>query len=187
MRIIAATSRNLIDDVAAGLFREDLFYRLAVGVIKLPPLRDREGDIGLLIDHFTQKLSLENSPLSGLRKKKISPNGKNILLRHSWPGNIRELQNTLTRAAVWSTDEAISEDDIREALFPASFMADKETILGRSFGNGFKIEEVVKMVEAHYLKRAMEESHGNKTKASELLGLSGQKTVTNWLKRHDIE
>jgi DNA-binding protein Fis len=66
-------------------------------------------------------------------------------------------------------------------------MADKESILGRSLGNGFEVEEVVKTVKAHYLQRAMKESHNNKTKASELLGLSGQKTLTNWLKRHDLE
>ena len=106
IRIIAATNRNLIDEVASGSFREDLFYRLAVAVIKLPPLREREGDISLLIDHFGDKINRESSNSEpGYEHKKISASARNILIQHSWPGNVRELQNTLTRAAVWALNE----------------------------------------------------------------------------------
>jgi sigma54-dependent transcription regulator len=103
-RLIAATNRNLIMDVSMGKFREDLFYRIAVAVIKLPPIRKRIGDIGLLIDHFVKKINEEMMTDIQSVHKKLSASAKNILLQHSWPGNIRELQNTLTRAIIWSVE-----------------------------------------------------------------------------------
>ena len=89
-----------------GRFREDLFYRIAVAYLKLPPLRDRPGDLGLLtrpFDRTDQSGKRRNSP--GTDVKKISPNAKNVLLNHDWPGNVRELQNTLRRAMVWTDSE----------------------------------------------------------------------------------
>jgi len=94
VRIIAATNKNLLEEVSNGLFREDLFYRLAVAVIKLPPLRERTNDISLLIDHFIKKINSERNIKKGYIHKKISASAKNIMLQHTWPGNIRELQNT---------------------------------------------------------------------------------------------
>ena len=101
VRIVAATNRTLIDEVASGNFREDLFYRLAVAIIRLPPLRERAGDISLLIDALLKQVN-DASASIGIGNKKISVAAKNLLLQHAWPGNIRELLNTLQRAAVWS-------------------------------------------------------------------------------------
>jgi len=126
IRIIAATNRNLIDEVAGGSFREDLFYRLAVAVIKLPPLREREGDVSLLIDQFLEQINRESSNEPGYKQKKLSASARNLLFLHSWPGNVRELQNTLTRAAVWSVDEELGEDDVRD---PACDPLATQTIL----------------------------------------------------------
>ena len=84
----------------------------------MPPLKDRSGDVSLLVDKFLESINSENKTEPGYKHKKISASAKNILIQHPWPGNVRELQNTLTRAAVWSLDEELTDDDIREALFP---------------------------------------------------------------------
>ena len=188
IRIIAATNRNLIDEVAAGSFREDLFYRLAVAVIKLPPLRERDGDVSLLIDQFLERINQESGNEPGYKQKKISASARNILLQHSWPGNVRELQNTLTRAAVWSVDEELGEEDIREALLPVPAAGKgKELILNQPLGEGINLPEIMKTVAVHYLERGLAETHGNKTKAAEILGLPSYQTLTNWLKKYGLE
>jgi transcriptional regulator with PAS, ATPase and Fis domain len=101
VRIIAATNRNLLQEISTGRFRSDLFYRLAVAVIKLPPLRERAGDISLLIDYIIKRINEDKKLVSG-DDKIISPSAINFMLSYSWPGNIRELYNTLLRAYVWS-------------------------------------------------------------------------------------
>ncbi|MYI63793.1 MAG: AAA domain-containing protein, partial [Gemmatimonadetes bacterium] len=118
VRIVAATNRTLIEEVGEGRFREDLFYRIAVAYLKLPPLRDRPGDLGLLIDHLIEQINQESEEQPGYRRKKISPNARNMLLNHDWPGNIRELQNMLRRAMVWTDSEILKEQDIEEAFLP---------------------------------------------------------------------
>ena len=102
VRIIAATNRDLAEEVRKGRFREDLFYRLAVVVLKIPSLRQREGDIGLLVDALLRRVNEECAEEPGYIQKKISAGARNLLLNHPWPGNVRELQNTLRRAAIWS-------------------------------------------------------------------------------------
>ncbi len=187
-RIIAATNRNLIDEVTSGSFREDLFYRLAVAVIKLPPLREREGDLSLLIDQFLGQINQESSGEPGYKQKKISASARNLLLRHSWPGNVRELRNTLIRAAVWSIDEELGDEDIREALLPVpGFGKGKETILDQPLEQGIDLPAIMKTVAAHYLVRALEKHNGNKTKTSKTLGLRSYQTLTNWLKKYGLE
>ncbi len=188
IRIIAATNRNLIDEMASGSFREDLFYRLAVAVIKLPPLREREGDVSLLIDQFLGRINLESGNEPGYKQKKISASARNLLLRHSWPGNVRELQNTLTRAAVWSLDEELSDEDIREALLPVPAACKGEDgILNQPLDQGIDLPEVMQTVAAHYLERALQKNNGNKTKAAKTLGLPSYQTLTNWLKKYGLE
>jgi DNA-binding NtrC family response regulator len=188
IRIIAATNRNLIDEVAANTFREDLFYRLAVAVIKLPPLREREGDISLLIDRFLEQINRESGNEPSYKKKKISASARNLLLLHSWPGNVRELQNTLTRAAVWSLDEELVEEDIREALLPVPAAGKgQEVIINQPLGQGINLPEIMKTVAVHYLERALEKNNGNKTKTAKTLGLPSYQTLTNWLKKYGLE
>ncbi len=188
IRIIAATNRNLIDEIAAGSFREDLFYRLAVAVIKLPPLRNRAGDTSLLIDQFMEQINRESSNEPGYKHKKISASARNLLLLHSWPGNVRELQNTLTRAAVWSVDEEIGEKDIQEALLPVpSAGKGNELVLNQPMGQGINLPEIMKSVAVHYLERGLAKTHGNKTDAAKILGLPSYQTLTNWLKKYGLE
>ena len=188
VRIIAATNRNLIDEVAQGRFREDLFYRLAVGVIKLPALRERSGDISFLVDRFLRQINTDSKNEPGYKNKKISASAKNLLIQHPWPGNVRELQNTLIRAAVWSVDDEINDNDIREAIFPiVTDSKGRDGILNQSLETGVDLPQIMKKVAVHYLKRGLEKKHGNKTKAAKILGLSSYQTLTNWLKKYDLE
>lgn len=188
VRIIAATNRNLIEEVASGTFRDDLFYRLAVAVIKLPPVRERAGDLNPLIDHFLERINSESANEPGYKHKKVSVSARNILLQHSWPGNIRELQNTLTRAAVWSVDEVLTEADIQEALLPTPATCEaEEGVLNQPLVNGINLPELIKTVAVHYLERGLSETNGNKTKTAEILGLPSYQTLTNWLKKYGLE
>ncbi len=187
IRIIAATNRTLINEVAMGSFREDLFYRLAVGVLKLPPLRERSGDVSLLTDHFLEKINNEHFAESNY--KFFSASAKNLLLQHPWPGNVRELQNTLIRAAIWSLDNVISLEDVRDALFPVKIQPEgsSDQILNRSIAEGIDLPEIMAEVATHYLKKALSFTNHNKTQAAEILGLPSYQTLNNWVKKYSFE
>lgn len=186
VRIIAATNRTLTQEIADGRFREDLFYRLAVAVLNIPPLRERTGDIALLIDRLLQQVNREAASEPGYQEKKLSAGAKNLLIGHGWPGNVRELLNTLRRAAIWSDGAAISSEDVREALLPA-VVPDRQDVLRRPLGGGFNLQDLLKEVARIYLRRAMEEAHGSKTKAAELVGLPSYQTLTNWLTKYEVQ
>ena len=185
VRIVAATNRNLIKEVGEGRFREDLFYRLAVAYLKLPPLRERTGDLGLLINHSLELINRENEMQPGYKHKKISIGARNLILNHHWPGNIRELQNTLRRAMVWTDEETLTRQDIEEALLPAFGKRD-EDILNRPFDADFSLPDLIDEVAKHYLNRALQESK-TKKEAAELVGLPSYQTLTNWAKKHGVE
>ena len=183
VRVIAATNRTLTEEVTERRFREDLFYRLAVAVLKLPPLRERAGDVGLLADRLMEQINAESATEPGYRDKKLSASARNIMLRHSWPGNVRELANTLRRAAIWSGGSVITADELRDALLPPVHHYGSE-VLGRPLGNGFSLPDLLAEVARHYLARAMEEASNNKTRAAELVGLASYQTFTNWLSKY---
>lgn len=183
VRVIAATNRTLTEEVAEGRFREDLFYRLAVAVLRLPPLRDRAGDVGLLADRLLERINGESTNEPGYRRKTFSASAKNVLLHHSWPGNVRELSNTLRRAAIWSAGSAIMAEDLRDALLPVA-PDHRRHVLDRTLGNGFSLPDLLKEVARHYLARAMEEAANNKTRAAELVGLASYQTFTNWMSKY---
>lgn len=107
------------------------------------------------------------------------------MLAYHWPGNVRELLNTLRRAALWSEGATITEDDLREALllFPAR---QGEEVLGRPLIAGFNLEELLGDVARHYLQRALAETHGNKTRAAELLSLNSYQTLKNWMDKYGV-
>lgn len=185
VRLIAATNRTLIQEVAKGCFREDLYYRVAVATLRLPPLRERPGDVSLLIDYLLTRINSDMAQEPGFRQKVLSASAKNLLLNYSWPGNVRELSNTLTRSAVWSTNETITLEDIRESMGEAG-QARGEKVLGRSLGPSLDLPSLLGEVASHYLRRALEEANGNKTKAAELVGLPSYQTFTNWMKRYKL-
>jgi DNA-binding NtrC family response regulator len=186
VRIVAATNRTLTAEISAGRFREDLFFRLAVAVLKIPPLRERAGDLGLLIERLLAQVNREAVSEPGFNEKTLSAAAKNLLLSYAWPGNVRELLNTLRRAAIWSEGPTVSAEDMREAILPAApgFRID---VLGRPLGGDLNLPDLLREVARHYLARAMDEARGNKTKAAGLVGLPSYQTLTNWLTRYDVK
>ena len=182
VRLIAATHRNLMADVSDGRFREDLFYRVAVGVLHLPPLREREGDLLVLVESLLVGLGEQDS---SLKSKKISAEAKKIILRHAWPGNVRELQSTLLRAALWCHGDTIEEDDMVDAMFdlPAKVDGHKSIDLSQGIDMQALLSEFVRP----YLRQALQQTAGNKTRAAKLLGLKSQQTLTNWMEKYGIE
>lgn len=186
VRVIAATNRNLLTEVSAGRFREDLYFRLAVMVLSVPPLRERVQDVGELIEGLIKQLYNDSSIELGTEPKKLSPDAKAMLLRQSWPGNVRELRNTLLRAIIWSPSKTITVEDVRSAM--AQNTVTKETeILNRPLGNGFNLQELLADVTTHYLERAVQEAHGSKSKAARLVGAPNYQTLTNWLNKHGVQ
>jgi transcriptional regulator with PAS, ATPase and Fis domain len=175
-----------MEEVAGGRFREDLFYRLAVGVITIPPLRDREGDINLLIKAFLTKANLEFTNQPSFKERSLSPGAKTALLQYHWPGNVRELENTLKRAAIWSPDPKISKEDIEQALIRIGTRNGND-VLGRPLGANLKIKDLLGEVAKHYIQRALTESAGNKSRAAELLGFPNRQSFTNWMDKLGVK
>lgn len=184
VRVIAATNRNLMTEVVKGNFRSDLFYRIAIGIVRLPALREREEDLELLIDAFLAEANREFNDGDGFLYKKFSDSAKRIMLNYTWPGNVRELKNTVIRATLWSQGEIIDADTTRKSLF--TYEGQQEGCLDHPLGNGFKLDDLLAQVERHYLKKAMEESHGIIAKATSLLGLNNYQTLANRLKKHGL-
>lgn len=183
VRVIAATNRDLLNEVAASKFREDLYFRLAVLPLRVPPLREREGDLLLLLEHVLGEL---NWGRPAKDHKKFSPAAKNLLLRHPWPGNVRELQATVLRAFVWAKGNHIDEAVVTEALVSGP-KAKQGDVLHRPLGNGFRLQDSLVEVIRHYMSRALEEAQGNKTKAAELIGFTHYQTLTNWAKKYRVK
>ena len=186
VRMIAATNRSLLSEVAEGTFRDDLFHRLAVAVLRLPPLRERRDDLRLLTDHLLALVNREGREQPGFVEKTLSAGATSLLLEHPWPGNVRELQNTLTRAAIWTPEATLTAEDIRDALMTVPAKVGRDSVLGRTLGDGLKLEEILAEVARHYLQRALDAAQGNKTRAARLVGLSSYQTFTNWTKRYGV-
>jgi len=185
VRVIAATNRRLAEEVEAGQFREDLLYRIAVAVIRLPPLREREGDLGLLITHLLQKINEESRAEPNWEEKKLTPGARKILLQQPWRGNVRELQNTLTRAVIWSLGKRIEEDDIREALFDSpSQTSAVSPIIDLNLTSAIDLQAQLADTANHYLKEAFRVCGGNRSKAAKLLGFNSPQTFTNWMVKY---
>ncbi len=173
VRVIAATHRDLLAMVGDGSFREDLFFRLAVGSINLPPLRDRKGDLSLLIDHVIAGFNEDAGARGGHDRVEISPAARALARKQLWPGNMRELKNVLVRASIWAgADASITEEDLRRSLLTQAPRG--QEILNRPLGGGFCLDELCGEVQRTYIHRALEQTHAHKTKAAALLGISRQ-------------
>ena len=188
VRIIAATNRSLLTEVAEARFREDLYYRLAVATLDLPPLRRREGDIGFLADKLLDVVNTSAADEPGYIQKKYSASAKKIVIAHSWPGNIRELLNTIRRATLFADAKEITGEDMTHAIRPVpSSQSNGDGILYQDIDQGIDIELKFAIVARHYLSRAMEKTGGNKTKAAKLVGLNSATSFTNWLEKYGIQ
>ena len=163
IRIIAATNANLKDEIKNGSFREDLYYRLTVVEINVPPLRERKSDISILADKFIRKYGIEFKD----RLLRIAPEALQILERYNWPGNIRELENIIQRAVIMS-DGIIKVKDLPEALKYQIDFPD----------NGLR---PLYEMEKEYIQRVLVHTKGNKTKAAQILQID-RKTLREKLK-----
>ncbi len=161
VRIISATNKDLKEEISAARFREDLFYRLNVVPINIPPLRERKEDIPLLIDHFLRK-SAENH-------KRISPEAIGILMDYSWKGNVRELENVIERIALLSDKDEITPRDLPSEVI--GYRGDFKAVPDLT-EEGVDIEKIVSDIEKKYLLQALERAEGVKTDAAKLLNLS---------------
>lgn len=182
VRIITATHRNLIEAIAQGRFREDLFFRIAVGVLNLPPLRERDGDISFLTDMILTGIAEKDVSLNN---KNISVGARNIILKHIWRGNIRELHSTILRAAIWSQGDSISAEDMQQALF--QIPGKEGDFGGRDISQGIDIQEIIGEMTRQYILEALTKTNNNKTRAAELLGLKNYQTLNNWMEKYGIK
>lgn len=188
VRVIAATNRDLLAAVSAQAFREDLYYRLAVISIKLPPLRDRRGDIPSITERLLSQINRQFSKEEpGYVHKSISDAAIAFVKRHPWPGNVRQLFNALVQAAVMSESDVIERHDIEAALaeLPGSAPASTDP-LEKPLGADFNLETHLNDIHRHYLRRAMVESNGVKTRAARLLGIENYQTLDAQLKRLNV-
>ena len=190
-RIISATNRDLARESADGSFRNDLFHRIAVGVLKLPPLHSREQDIDALTDHFLGQLNSRFAGIEGWQDKQLSIDARRLIREYRWPGNVRELINTLTRACLWSPAVEINRCLLEESLVrpdqAPNSPATAPQLLNRPLDQDFNIDNVVTELMQHYLPRALQQADGNKRRAAKLLGLPNYQTLSNWLKKYGVE
>lgn len=185
VRVIAATHRDLATDVATGRFREDLFHRLAVAILRLPSLRERDGDVDMLLDSFLDQINADARGKPEAQEKKISVNARKLLTSYAWPGNVRELYHTLLRASLWSVNSEIQPDDVNSALLQIRRQGDN--VLGRPLTQDFDLQELLDDISRDYVARALKQTGERKTAAAKLLGLSNHQTLGNWMKRLSIE
>ncbi len=163
VRIITATHRDLAAEVKAGRFREDLFYRINVLPIVIPPLRARKEDVNLLVDHFLAR----NNTRLGTEIRAVSPDARKLLLEYGWPGNVRELENTIERAMVLCDGDVIEPRDLPERLREAL-----DPIQVQLKSGELSVKKTTAAIEEILIRRALQKTRGNRTRAAELLELS---------------
>jgi two-component system, NtrC family, response regulator AtoC len=176
VRILAATNRNLEQQVQINAFRGDLYFRLAVILLHLPPLRERPGDILLLSQHFVQRFSSKY----GKPVRSIDPGARDRLLTYPWPGNVRELSHVIERAVLWSRDQTLRVEDLSlVAPVPSSQEPEQTPDLAPAAGDLTQWERTL-------IERAMREEGGNQTRAAQRLGIS-RDTLRYRLKKFGLQ
>ncbi len=193
-RILSATNKNLEEEVKKGNFREDLFYRLNVIPIKIPPLRERKEDIPLLAEFFLKKICERE----GIKPKKLSSSAMKKLIEYHWPGNVRELENFIERTVILCEKDIIEEEDLffpfEKPFFTEKASEEKKNItlseekklsLPELDSRGINLPELLGNIEKFYLQKALKISGGVKTKAAKLLGLN-RTTFIEKLKKYKL-
>jgi PAS domain S-box-containing protein len=173
VRLICATNRNLREQVDAGAFREDLYYRINVVTIDLPPLRARSGDVPLLIEHFVDKLSKE----TGKTIAGISPEAMDLLIDYAWPGNVREMENAIGHAFIHSRGGALLPEHL-----PPDITKGIPHITHAAVGAVGTVDQVEKLL----IEQALKQTGGNRTRAARKLGMS-RSSLWRKIKKHSIE
>jgi two-component system response regulator PilR (NtrC family) len=169
VRFITATNKDLELAIQQSEFRKDLFYRLNVIPIHIPPLRERRDDIPILAEHFLGKYSKDMKRAG----KRFAPEVKEAMMRHPWPGNIRELENAVQRSIALSDGDMITAKDLLETAAPSPDLRSVAAATARAIGEeGLDLDATMTDIEVGYLKRALEMTGGNYTKAAQLLKMS---------------
>jgi two-component system response regulator AtoC len=163
VRIVAATHRDLAAEAKANRFREDLFYRINVLPIAIPPLRARREDINLLIDHFVAR----NNARLGTQIRGVSNDARKLLLEYAWPGNVRELENTIERAMVLADTDTLQASDLPERIRDALDPVQVQLASGE-----LSIKKTTAAIEEILIRRALQKTKGNRTRAAEVLEIS---------------
>jgi len=179
VRLICATQKDLKEEIKKGTFREDLYYRLNVVPIFLPPLRERREDILLLAEHFMNKFSKK----MGKEIYGISEEAKNILLKYPFPGNIRELENMIERAIALMKGKHIQAEDLPEELWSQRALIQE---ICKKIQDPKPLSQAVNLFEKEYIQKVLERTKGKKGQAAEILGIS-RKTLWEKIKELEIE
>mgnify|MGYP002784455806 CR=1 FL=1 len=180
IRILATSNRNMQEEVKAGNFREDLFYRLNIINIELPSLRERKDDIPLFAEHFIEKYSKAN----GIKAKPLSSDALALIQKYSWPGNVRELENAMHRAVLLSTESKIEKSAIM--ITPTNSEQSGSATTDSSSSNVSLVGRTVNSVEKDLIMGTLEHCLGNRTHAANMLGIS-IRTLRNKLKQYEDE
>jgi transcriptional regulator with GAF, ATPase, and Fis domain len=190
VRIVAATNRDLEKEVAKGTFREDLFYRLNVIPINLPPLRERGEDILILAEYFLEKFCAQK----GRKNMSISPAAQELLLNYEWPGNVRELENFMERMTILCENTEIQPEDLPEKILKNTELKPKQKPASSSFSwptikdmqsNKMDLKDFLERIEENLLIEALKQAQGVKNKAAEILGIK-RTTLIEKLKKKKI-
>jgi DNA-binding NtrC family response regulator len=173
VRVLCASNRDLKEEIRRGRFREDLFFRLGVFGIQLPPLKERREDVPLLVQHFIEKFNAE----TGKRVQGVVPAALAVLQGYAWPGNIRELRNTVERAMILADGELLTEEHLPPEMQPGG---------GEAAALRLPLGQPLDLVEKDYILATLRRNGGNKARTAELLGIS-EKTLYNKLNRYTAE
>jgi transcriptional regulator with PAS, ATPase and Fis domain len=176
VRVIAATNRNLEEAIRKGTFREDLYYRLNVVTVSLPPLRERKEDIPLLVEHFLKKYNRENKK----NVTSLSKEARDLLMRYDYPGNVRELENIVERAVVLCRGDALTTQDLPLNLRDGQ----AESALERDRGTQ-SLPDTLEEIERQLIVKALERTGGVQTKAAEELGIS-ERVLRYKMKKYNL-
>jgi two-component system, NtrC family, response regulator HydG len=177
VRLISATHRDLADAIAEGEFRQDLYHRLKVVSVKLPPLRERRDDIPLLIDYFLKDFAAAHDKAI----RAVTPAVRKVLLAYSWPGNVRELRNVIESMIVMDADGVLDTDDLTEDLQQVASTGKGDGSSGVDTLVGKSLEEI----ERHYILETLKQTGGNREEASRHLGI-GERTLYRKLKEYQV-
>jgi len=176
VRVITATHHDLEQRVAEGAFREDLFYRINVIPLRIPPLRERRDDVLLLANHFLDRAARKNRRAI----RRITPAAENALEEYDWPGNVRELENTIERAVVMSRDEEIGIEDLSFVRGKVG-ESDRRRVLDEFLNSRLSLDEL----ERTYIQRGLERAEGNQSRAAKMLGVS-RRTLQYRAEKHGL-
>lgn len=182
VRLVAATNADLQKNVAEGKFREDLYYRLNVVSIYLPPLRERQGDIPLLMEHFLREISRR----MGREVQGFSRSARKALLAYHWPGNIRQLRNVIERMLVLDSDGVLDVDGLPPEIAVLVRDQPAESAVEVPAGADGLVGKPIADVERHYIYRALELTNGNREEAATMLGI-GERTLYRKIKEYELK